>query len=1787
MVRSQLSSHRPVSRRSFLAMQGGAGLVEYIVLTSAVVASLVIPFGVDNRNAVQRVVSAVQAEHAGYRYLAGLPSLPRGTTLPEALAMAGGSVPGQGPVPGGPAPGPGGNGSGQPGGPNAGHGGPDNTGGGTPGPLPSGGGGNGAGHGTDTGNLPAPGHTAPGPDPGLQPPGFQPPGTSLVPDGPDLGAPAQCEVAGADATPGMSPNPGFGLGTGSGGGFSVLLGAAQPTWLAATHVGNPIHVVTGNKYQREIDLHLPGLGLAFVRHYNSRSAYRGALGPGWRHSFDTRLQDQGNQIQLWQADGRRIDFQQTRTTPGGGRHFQATQHGDGTLTADAGGYDWHWRDGTHLGFTREGRLQRLYRPDGTALSLAHDKQGRLTGISTAHDHSLRLDYDPQGRLTTVTDPGQQRIHYTYDDTGNLTRTDYPDHSTRHYHYEDPHDPHNLTGISVGAFHSLHPEERSGARASDAEARPDPQLTRISTWAYDAQDRAIASRPADKAQHVELVFGKDRTRVTDATGQASVYRAATQHGVPHVTAIEGPGCSPCSGQRNSPGQAVGQGDVAYRYNERFQITRIDRRQDLSDEYAYDRQGRTLSIHQRATSGERRLIAQYLYADATRNPAVILEPSVAPDRKHAWFLAYDPQGRIIQVTETGWTPDFQGGWLGMERSTRYEYAGEILVAVTGPDGVRQETQPASVAATRIQAQAEKDAYGRVTARRDADGLTRIAYDGRGRMNLIIRKADTRQVQETRLEYDPLGRVIAVTGPRGTARAAYDASGRLASITAPDGRILDLKNLNPDWAEPAAPSPAEHDPAGRLIRLTDPAGVVTTFDHDPFGRLTRIVRAAGTPEAVSETLAYDAQDRLIAVTDPRGNTAAALYDDFGNRLYESTPDAGVTLYRYDEHGRPIASVDEAGTIRQIGYADRQLPAPIPDAAAPKATAIDGAYQPLSGVRRSFDEKGRWQEARSAGQITTQAFDPDGRLAEQVVRLPGVAKPFVTRYGYDAEGRLIRKTLPDGTRLIYAYDDQGRLTGIERSNWIKSAPVIGIAYDEHGLVLTHTGPDGIPARTTYDAQGRLETLDIPGIARKRYEYDARGQLTAITTPDGEALHQYRYDLLGRLIEARTPDGLTTWTYDRNGNRTEQTRNGFTTRYRYSQDSNRLLAMGDELQIADATAHSDSATSMRAAIQQGYHGYHYAPSGQPMLKGDLSYTYTPEGRSKAVYRDQKKLADYAYDDQGQRIRKTMYQESNQKSGTTTHFLYENGRLAAEADDTGKLTAQYLYRDHRPVAVLKGERIYTIHADHRGAPIAVTDAQGQTVWQARYSSFGEASINDDPDGDGQRFTLNLRLPGQYHDIETGTHYNLHRDYDPATGRYLTPDPLGIADGLNTYAYVKNDPVNRIDPTGLYGQDFHYYITYFLAVTAGLDKDTALIIALAAQYIDDNPWTKPTPLGERTGNPLLTQRLERYHFVLDYNNGYGGDSAAVPRRADESDEAYARRRFLGPKSTQLSKLLNAALKGPHCHPNAKAQLFGEYLHALEDTFAHRNWRNEPLAVWNWGGVLGHARYLHAPDQTHNHISTTVTVGGPIGLRPERIAWNYNELRTLAAQREVYHQITEHFDAEIKTALNNKTGKRIEWAELAGHAQAGAAALRGADIGQRDGCTAFITTGCLDPVFQAAEREGILQRVNRDSRFDEKNPHDVGGKLWLLNWFLRNEGFDHALEIDPDIESRDSSPGRTSMTMPTYRIGGTDQPGAADNRERFLGDLLPGSLDGVILPQDDRCTLEGLPPGRSTVRGYRCG
>jgi RHS repeat-associated protein len=112
-------------------------------------------------------------------------------------------------------------------------------------------------------------------------------------------------------------------------------------------------------------------------------------------------------------------------------------------------------------------------------------------------------------------------------------------------------------------------------------------------------------------------------------------------------------------------------------------------------------------------------------------------------------------------------------------------------------------------------------------------------------------------------------------------------------------------------------------------------------------------------------------------------------------------------------------------------------------------------------------------------------------------------------------------------------------------------------------------------------------------------------------------------------------------------------------------------------------------------------------------------------------------------------------------------------------------------------QIFYIHPDHLGTPREITRAtDNQIVWRwDNTEAFGDSQPNEDPSGLGT-FAYNLRLPGQYYDVESGLSYNYFRDFDPSLGRYIQSDLIGLRAGLNTYAYVEGSPLWLIDEFGL-------------------------------------------------------------------------------------------------------------------------------------------------------------------------------------------------------------------------------------------------------------------------------------------------------------------------------------------------------------------------------------------------------
>jgi RHS repeat-associated protein len=204
---------------------------------------------------------------------------------------------------------------------------------------------------------------------------------------------------------------------------------------------------------------------------------------------------------------------------------------------------------------------------------------------------------------------------------------------------------------------------------------------------------------------------------------------------------------------------------------------------------------------------------------------------------------------------------------------------------------------------------------------------------------------------------------------------------------------------------------------------------------------------------------------------------------------------------------------------------------------------------------------------------------------------------------------------------------------------------------------------------------------------------------------------------------------------------------------------------------------------------YTYDNNGNTLTKvdsgGTTSYAWDIENRLATVtLPGAGGIVSFMYDPFGRRIQKSS-------AAGTTNYVYDGTNIVAEFDATGTLVARYSQGQgiDQPLAVVRQGTAAYYNADGLGSITSLRDVNGSVVATYGYDAFGNttaaSSINNP-----------FQYTGREWDSETGLYYYRARYYETASGRFVSEDPVGFGGGINVYAYVKNDPVDFIDPTGL-------------------------------------------------------------------------------------------------------------------------------------------------------------------------------------------------------------------------------------------------------------------------------------------------------------------------------------------------------------------------------------------------------
>ncbi|MDP3390426.1 MAG: RHS repeat-associated core domain-containing protein, partial [Methylococcaceae bacterium] len=633
------------------------------------------------------------------------------------------------------------------------------------------------------------------------------------------------------------------------------------------------------------------------------------------------------------------------------------------------------------------------------------------------------------------------------------------------------------------------------------------------------------------------------------------------------------------------------------------------------------------------------------------------------------------------------------------------------------------------------------------------------------------------------------------------------------------------------------------GQLQAIKSRTGITQTLTYTN-GLLTSVTHSNGR----SLILNYDSSSRLTTLQDPAGGQYQYAYNTAGNLVSVTYPDQTTRSYVYNEAANVAANLPHALT-----------------------GIIDENNQRFATFK--YDAQNRAIATQHAGgaESVTVAYGTDSNIVtdalntsrtqflqtvQGVIKGAGSNQPGGSGCGasssnvsFDANGNIASRTDFNGHRTNYSYDLTRNLE-VSRTE---------------GLASTGTStPETRTIATTWHPTFRLPvTSTIPG-RETSWVYDSQGNISQKTLKDTVTGKTRTWNI--SYTYSATVPGALLQTIE-NGPRTDLA--DLTTITYYGPDAvctgGHFGCRGQVSQITNALGHATRIT-------------HYNAHGQPETIIDpngLITTLSYDARQRLISNDiGNETTQFKYDNAGQLIQLTRADNS------TLHYNYDAAhRLIQISDGLGNKIVYTLdamgNRLHQDILDPAGQLAQTRHSEFDALNRLAKDigANNQTS-QYFYDSQGNLTDTSDPlnhtasnnydalnrliqhtnpandssqtrfdsrdnvtavtDPNGIQFEYNLRFPGQYYDQETGLHYNYFRDYDPGTGRYIASDPIGLSGGLNTYAYVENNPVNYTDSSGLIidtiaDAGFILYDLYKLA-SDGACEHNANLTALGLDFV---------------------------------------------------------------------------------------------------------------------------------------------------------------------------------------------------------------------------------------------------------------------------------------------------------------------------------------------------------------------
>jgi RHS repeat-associated protein len=1025
-------------------------------------------------------------------------------------------------------------------------------------------------------------------------------------------------------------------------------------------------------------------------------------------------------------------------------------------------------------------LTRVIDPQGQQVQLTYDSNLRLVAITDALGQVMTLSYefaaDPL-RITKVTDPFGRFATFTYNESGQLVAitdaigltssfayasgdfitamtTPYgtttfrqesaPTPSFRFIEATDP-----MGGTERVEYHVTHPTLSATAPAGDVPTgftAYNADLHKFVSVAWSK--RAMALHPGDLSKatvtkwllnrpvQAFLPFAHHASSIPHSIKRPLEGRQWYSYPNQTSTGTAGDGIQPAKVARVMDDGTSQIFETTY--NALGRVTSEKDPLGRRTSYVYAANGTDLLEERQTTGGLNELVTQYGNYGADHLPRTITNAS-----GQAATRTYNANGQLLTSTNA------------KNETTTYTYdSSGFLTTITGPVAGNSASYT-------------YDVYGRIRTATNLDGYT-ITSD-----------------------YDALNRPTRTTLPDGTyVEVIYE---RLDAIGNRDTRGRWTRTI--------------YDALRRPIAMRDPGGRTTTVQWCACGSLDKLIDAKG--QVTSWT--YDVQGRVIAETRANATQASYAYETTTSRTKSSTDALGqVTTYTYN--------ADD--TLQQIAYTNAVI-------ATPSVTYVhDPNYRRVTAT------------ASGAGS-TTYTYKPAGGLgAGLVASVDGPMANDTVEYDYDELGRVTTRTV-NGVASSFTRDALGRLTG-------ETNALGAFTYGYDGVserLASVSYPNGQSTQYGYStgaAVKRLLTLHHkrPGgttLSRFDYTYDATGNVVELEhqSDTGTPLQwQYAYDAVDQLARATQRSTATSavlkrfgYTYDSAGNRLSEQIDDQVGVATYS-NVNELLTFGagGPLQVAGTVSEPAQVTiSGKPAVVAGDSVFRgtvdvgagtntftvaatdssgntatktyevgiaaassvrtYDLNGNTLSDGVRSFEWDAESRLVAIVMGTGRT-EFTYDAEGRRVR-----VAERQSGTLTAdyrlVWSETNLLEVRESIGGSVTRLFAFGEQQAALSL----FYT--RDRLGSVIEMLD--GSAALRARYTY--------DPYGRSTKIAGDLDATMGFAGLVTHRPTQLllasYRQYDPAIGRWLSRDPLGLQGGTaNLYAYADNSPATGRDPSGL-------------------------------------------------------------------------------------------------------------------------------------------------------------------------------------------------------------------------------------------------------------------------------------------------------------------------------------------------------------------------------------------------------